>query len=354
MTVAIATPPRVRAMRLASTMRLATAVSLALLAVACSKTEPAAPAASTTAATPAANAPASAAPAATAANDAAQLAAMSPEQLRDAARKATSEDRMFAPAGDNAMQYYLALRSKLPGDATVSSAITDMLPFVVIGAEQSVSKENFDEAKRLYAMIQQADPHAPALPRLQAAIAAAEQAQVKRLAEQAKTAADQQVVQQKAAQLAAQQKVEADRAAATAAQQQQAAAAAAAQKAEADRIAEQQRQQQQAETARRAEQQRQQQAAAAKARATPTAADLVAISTPPPKFPPEALRSGDSGEVQVEFTVGPDGSVTGARVVGGDGRVFGRAAVEAVRRWRFQPLGTSITTRRTIGFNPGG
>ena len=75
---------------------------------------------------------------------------------------------------------------------------------------------------------------------------------------------------------------------------------------------------------------------------------------PPPKFPPEALRSGDSGQVMVEFTVGPDGSVRDARVVGGDGRVFGRAALDAVRRWRFQPLGISVTTRRPISFNAGG
>lgn len=345
MSVSIAAPMRV------PSLRLTVAVGLALAAAACSKPEVAAP---TETAAPTAAAPAAAPAAAAPVNSAAQLAAMTPEQLRDAARKATSEDRMFAPAGDNAMEYYLALRSKQPGDVTVSGAINDMLPFVVIGTEQSITKENFDEAKRLYGLVQQADPHAPALPRLQAAIAAGEQAQVKRLADQAKTAAEQQTAQQKAAQLAAQQKAEADRAAAAAAQQQQAAAAAAAaQKAEADRVAEQQRQQQAAEAARRAEQQRQQQVAA-KAKAVPTAADLVAISTPPPKFPPEALRSGDSGQVMVEFTVGPDGSVRDARVVGGDGRVFGRAALDAVRRWRFQPLGISVTTRRPISFNAGG
>jgi protein TonB len=349
MPISIATPPtappRVRSLSLAA------AIGLVIMVAACSKPEAAAPA-TTAPATAAAAKPAAAAPAA-AVNSAAAIAAMTPEQLRDAARKATSEDRMFAPAGDNAMEYYLALRAKQPGDATVSSAITDTLPFVVIGTEQSVSKENFDEAKRLYAMVQQADPHAPALPRLQAAILAGEQAQAKRLAAQATTAVEQQAAQQKAAQLAAQQKAEADRtaAAAAAAQQQQQVAAQQAAQQKAAQLAAQQK----ADADRRAEQQRQQQAAAAaKAKAVPTAADLVAISTPPPKFPPEALRSGDSGQVLVEFTVGPDGSVSSARVVGGDGRVFGRAALEAVKRWRFQPLGASITTRRPISFNAGG
>jgi protein TonB len=59
--------------------------------------------------------------------------------------------------------------------------------------------------------------------------------------------------------------------------------------------------------------------------------------------------------VQVEFTVGTDGSVTSARVVNAEPRrVFDRAALDAVQRWRFQPLSEPVTTRRTIAFNPGG
>uniref|UniRef100_UPI00105D27BB energy transducer TonB n=1 Tax=Cognatilysobacter segetis TaxID=2492394 RepID=UPI00105D27BB len=99
-------------------------------------------------------------------------------------------------------------------------------------------------------------------------------------------------------------------------------------------------------------------AAAAPTRpAAPAAAggnELRALSTPPPAFPPEALRSAQSGEVQVEFTVSPDGSVSAARVVRANPpRVFDRAAVSAVKRWRFQPVDAPVTTRRTISFNPG-
>ncbi|TQD45706.1 energy transducer TonB, partial [Marilutibacter aestuarii] len=78
-------------------------------------------------------------------------------------------------------------------------------------------------------------------------------------------------------------------------------------------------------------------------------------STPAPRFPAAAMRSRTSGEVQVEFTVGTDGSVTSARVVRSEpARVFDREAVAAVREWRFQPIANPVTTRRTIGFNPGG
>ncbi|WP_330969367.1 energy transducer TonB, partial [Lysobacter sp. A3-1-A15] len=91
------------------------------------------------------------------------------------------------------------------------------------------------------------------------------------------------------------------------------------------------------------------------AAATATAADLRPISTPAPSYPVAALRNGTSGEVQVEFTVGTDGSVTNARVVRSNpSRVFDREAVSAVRSWRFQPIPNPVTTRRTIGFNPGG
>jgi len=34
-------------------------------------------------------------------------------------------------------------------------------------------------------------------------------------------------------------------------------------------------------------------------------------------------------------------------------RVFDREAVAAVRRWRFEPVGAPVTTRRTINFAPG-
>ncbi|MGH8076560.1 MAG: energy transducer TonB, partial [Lysobacter sp.] len=95
--------------------------------------------------------------------------------------------------------------------------------------------------------------------------------------------------------------------------------------------------------------------AAATTPARTASSELRALSTPSPRFPPEALRSGTSGEVQVEFTVGTDGSVSAVRVVRANpARVFDREAINAVRRWRFQPVDAPVTTRRTISFNPGG
>ena len=279
----------------------------------------------------------------------AQVQAMDADALREAATKALRENRIYAPGGDNAMEYYLALRDKLPNDPGVTSALTDLMPYTLIAAEQSIAREEFTEAQRLSAIIEKADPKAPALPRLQQSIATAQQAVAQRAVtdEAAKTKADEDArlrEQQRLTQQAEQQRATEAAAAQQLAQQQEAARAEAARQ-ETERQAAAQR-----EAAER-------QAAATRA-AVPAAAPaqaLRAVSTPAPRYPPEALRSGTQGEVLVEITVGTDGSVTNARVVRATpARVFDREALNAVRRWRFEPLDAPVTTRRTIGFSPGG
>ena len=86
----------------------------------------------------------------------ASVNAMSADQLRSEASKAYDENRLYAPAGNNAMEYYLALRDKAPADAGASSALTDLMPMTVIAAEQAIAREDFDESKRLSALIEKA------------------------------------------------------------------------------------------------------------------------------------------------------------------------------------------------------
>ena len=292
----------------------------------------------------------------------ATVAAMSPDQLRDAASKAYGENRLYAPAANNAMEYYLALRDKQPADAGASSALTDLMPMTVIASEQAIAREDFAEAKRLVALIEKADGQHPALGRLKSSIASSETAAASRIAQQQLTAEqeakrqadllkqreeDQRRQQEQARQQAAQPP--ATPPAPTAAQQQAAA--------EQARAAEAERQRQ---AAAEAERQRQQQAAqqqAAQPAARPAAAsnELRAVSTPSPRYPQAAQRAGATGSVVVEFTVNPDGSVGAVRAVSSEGarqysREFEREAVAAAKRWRFQPIDQSTTTRRTIAF----
>ena len=116
-----------------TTGRLRYAPLLLIVALAaCSKQDDAATPAAAPAATPAAPPP----PAVSA-----QVQAMDADTLRESATKALRENRIYAPGGDNAMEYYLALRDKLPNDPGVTSALTDLLPYTVIAAEQSIARE---------------------------------------------------------------------------------------------------------------------------------------------------------------------------------------------------------------------
>ena len=291
----------------------------------------------------------------------ASVAAMKPDQLRTEASKAYGENRLYAPAGSNAMEYYLALRDKQPADAGASSALSDLLPMTVIAAEQGIAREDFAEAKRVAALIEKADAQHPALSRLKASIASTETAATTRVEtqkltaeEEAKRLADlakkREEDQRKLQELQRQQAATAP--AAPTAEQQRAAAAA-----EQARVAEAERQRVAA-----AEAERQRQAAAAPqptaAAAQPARAassELRALSQPGPRYPQAAQRAGATATVQVEFTVARDGSVSGARVVSTDGqrqfeRDFEREALAAVKRWRFQPVAEATTTRRSIAF----
>jgi protein TonB len=283
-----------------------------------------------------------------------KVTALTADQLRDAASKAYSENRLYAPAGDNAVEYYLALRDKSPADAAVASALTDLLPMTVIAIEQSVNRDDFSEAKRLSALLEKADAQHPALARLKASIAAqeataAQRAQALTAEEEArrqKEVEDKRLADQKKQQEEAAKKLATQQAAERASADRTAADRAAADKAAADKAAADK-----AAADRRAAEQR----TAAAAAAAPSASDLRPISMPAPKFPVEALRAGKSGSVLVEYTVGTDGTVTAARVVRSKpSRIFDREAVEAVRKWRFQPVAAPVTTRREISFNPQG
>ncbi|MCC8669694.1 energy transducer TonB, partial [Xanthomonas arboricola] len=146
--------------------RIAPVILLVGLAACSKQDDKAAATAPATGATPAA--PAAAPTPATAVSP--QVQSMAADQLRASATKALQDNRMYAPAGDNAVEYYLALREKQPQDATVNSALTDLLPYTLIAAEQGISREEFPEAQRLIALIEKVDPKAPALPRLKSGL----------------------------------------------------------------------------------------------------------------------------------------------------------------------------------------
>ncbi len=74
-----------------------------------------------------------------------------------------------------------------------------------------------------------------------------------------------------------------------------------------------------------------------------------------PVYPPVARAAGLSGQVELQFTVGADGSVSNVKVVKGNS-VLAQAAVAAVKSWRYQParrggIPTESKSRAVVIFN---
>ncbi len=325
---------------------LVVAIVAALGVAGCKKSQPTTPVASG----PAENA--SAAPAA------ASTAVETDAELLTKAKTAENEKRLYAPAGDNAIEYYLQLRARNPNDETAKAALTDLFPYAMIATEQTLQKASAakdpaqssqfkTEAARIFALLERVDANAPSLPRLRESMQKVAAAELKAQQDAAKKAQDD-----------LQKKADADKAAQLAKQQADAAAKAAAAASAA------------AEPPKPAT--RPAPTPAPTAAATPPPAPSPAnpeppapkpaahagmpeaINSPQPTYPRDALRDGVSGEVTVSFTVNADGSVSGAAVVSSNPRrVFDGAALEAIRKWKFEPPGEPVSGKKTFAFNPG-
>ena len=273
--------------------------------------------------------------------------------LRAAAAKALAEQRFYAPAGNSALDYYVALREQRPDDANLATALLELLPYAVIGIEQAVARQELAEARRLLLLLERADPQAPSLARLRDSIAAAE-ASAEAAAAQAVADAE----RAEAARLAREQAAQAEAA--------QAAAAAAAAPARTEPApspvagapvpvappAAAAPPPVVAPPAAPAPAP----AAAAPAAAPPAVTTAIPrlLSAPSPRYPIMAQRRKLEGQVVVQFTIQPDGSVASPRVVSADPPgVFDEAALVAASRWRFEAGTRSVPSSRVVQFRLG-
>ncbi len=290
------------------------------------------------------------------------------------AKTAENDKRLYAPAGNNAIEYYLALRQRNPNDNSAKNALTDLFPYAMIATEQNLKKGDEPgrvEAARIFALLERVDANAPSLPRLRATIQKEAADELKQQQDVAKKAQDDLI-----------KKTAADKAAAEAKGQQppagtqptttppSATAGPAATPTTAPGSAASpppQAAQTQPTT---------QPAAATPPRPAPTQAATPAptppetpapkpvraagglpdvVSSVQPKYPRDALRDGVAGEVTVAFTVNTDGSVSSATIVTSNPRrVFDSAALEAIRKWRFEAPSEPVSGRRTFAFAPAG
>ena len=280
------------------------------------------------------------------------------DELRVLARRAMQAQRLFAPARDNAIEYYLRLRSREANDASAQVALVDLQPQLVIAVEQAIANASYPEARRMLQLLRQVDANAPALPRLQATIASAEtaardQALAVDAEARAKAVQAELDLRRQAQESAAKLAVEG---AAT-----RTAASTAAPLATASRpapvtaapISEPPR-----PAAPQPQPPEPQPVAAAPAPTTVAARSSAMpklVRQGAPRYPSDAGPRNLAGKVGVAFTIDGDGNVESPRVTSSDlPRAFERAALQAVARWKFEATGNSHASSSTVQFDPPG
>ena len=76
---------------------------------------------------------------------------------------------------------------------------------------------------------------------------------------------------------------------------------------------------------------------------------LKPLSAVRPLYPPAAKAAGIDAKVTLRTTVEKDGSVSRVEVLDGDPE-FAKAAIEALREWRFEPMEKRAVTYSNLGF----
>ncbi len=277
----------------------------------------------------------------------AKMAALSVTKLRALASTALRDQRLHSPAGNNALEYHLAIRKNVDTpDAFAEGALVDLMPYTIIAAEQAIARSDFNEATRLRDLIARVDTDAPALPRISQAIldglknketlALAETRRLQEAALNSEQAALKPVQPLSGStELAAKPITAPDTPIKTTTPMPSPAKPAVSQTiAIAPAIAPSTR----------------------NSETTPVVAkkkELVAIRTPDPVFPSDAMNRGVSGSVEVEFIVLASGEVSEVRVLNSTQRAFDRSVLSTVKRWKFGPLDEPMTVRRSFNFaNP--
>jgi protein TonB len=251
------------------------------------------------------------------------------DELLRHARQAMADQRLLAPAGNNAFELYLAVLKREPANRAAQDALREIFPFAARAAEQTN-----DEAQRQIALLAKADPQNYTLTLLQSKLQAHRDA----AAQQAQQAPQLAKREASVSNLASAGKAVTPAMASPAPVVPAAPTATATRPSIGPAPAEQTPAQLHVEsTAVEAAPRQPARERVAPNDATGTAAPVLTRRVEP-VYPAEARRTRRQGWVDVIFTVQTDGSVVGASVADADPRyVFDRAALAAVGRWRFSP-----------------
>mgnify|MGYP003471272739 CR=1 FL=1 len=238
---------------------------------------------------------------------------LSIDQLYREARSAMAEQRMVMPAGNNALEYYLAILQKDATNAGAMDALRELFPFASGTAEQQIDQGNLEEATRIIDSLAKADSSNYTLTILRSKI------------EAKRKSIDQQAAAEAAAAAVPKPPVDTALAPSTVtpvtASETTPSPTATADTAPAQPVASQP-----------------EPTPAAAAAPQGISRDVEIVTPVAPTYPSQAARNRDEGWVEVEFTVTAEGAVVGAKVVASDPpRTFDREAVRSIERTKFNP-----------------
>jgi protein TonB len=269
------------------------------------------------------------------------------DQLMLSARTALNERRLLAPAGNNAIESYLAVLELEANHVGARQALLELIPPASDAVESAIASGEFDEAQRRFDLFKQMGVSELRLNPIRTSLAAA-RAQAERLAADAEAAAEA-AVAITATTPAAPAPVATPAAVATPEPTPPPTPAPSAASATATRES--------APPPAAAAVTREPVAAAA-AEPAPTA-DVIEprqIVDAVPSYPAMARQRRLEGWVELEIAIGSDGKVGEVNVVRSEpAKVFDREAVRAAQRWRFEPRresGVAVATRvrKTLNF----
>lgn len=95
------------------------------------------------------------------------------DRLWDSADLAIQEGRVWTPAGNNAVEYYLQIRQGLVpttprqelGKNAVEAALVDLTPLLALAIDEAIETRQLQEASRLIRMLAAIDSQHPSLAR---------------------------------------------------------------------------------------------------------------------------------------------------------------------------------------------
>jgi TonB family protein len=76
--------------------------------------------------------------------------------------------------------------------------------------------------------------------------------------------------------------------------------------------------------------------------------EIIPIRTDEPRLPATLLREHPKGVVKVHFDIQPDGSVGDVKVTSSTNRSLNRPSVDAVQKWKFEPVDAVLTVETEL------